>query len=79
MAVWTTKQVRTFLDRVSGERFHPVYFVALTTGMRRGELLGLRWSDIDLERGILPIRQLWLDSLTLPGLQSGAEANSKVH
>jgi integrase len=35
----------------------PIIFVALGTGLRRGEMLGLRWSDIDLERRFLTVRQ----------------------
>src|SRR5205823_9706634 len=34
-----------------------LWLLALTTGLRRGELLGLRWKDVDLERGVLHIRQ----------------------
>jgi integrase len=48
-------QVRGFLD---GHRQHPHYAIwvlALTTGMRRGEILSLRWSDIDLARSRLTI------------------------
>lgn len=47
----------TFLDvaRTSGDRFEPLYVLAITTGLRRGELLGLRWEDVDLERGTLRV------------------------
>jgi integrase len=38
-------------------RMFPVIFVALGTGLRRGEVLGLRWSDIDLERRTLTVAQ----------------------
>jgi integrase len=34
-----------------------VVVVAIGTGMRRGELLGLRWGDVDLEAGIVRVRQ----------------------
>lgn len=57
MSVWSPAQVRTFLDGVAGERLHPFYLLALTTGMRRGELLGLRWIDVDLEKGFVSIKQ----------------------
>lgn len=57
MTVWTSEQVQTFLEGVSGERLHSVYLLALTTGARRGELLGLRWSDVDLEKGTVSIRR----------------------
>ena len=50
-------EARTFLDvaRISGDRFEPLYVLAITAGLRRGELLGLRWDDVDLERGTLRV------------------------
>ena len=50
-------EARTFLDvaRTSSDRFEPLYVLAITTGLRRGELLGLRWDDVDLERGTLRV------------------------
>ena len=39
----------------SGDRFESLYVLAITTGLRRGELLGLRWDDVDLERGTLRV------------------------
>jgi integrase len=46
-----------FLDVAgrSGDRFEPLYVLAITTGLRRGELLGLRWDDADLESGTLRV------------------------
>jgi integrase len=52
----TRAQVRTFLDGIRGDRFEALYTTAIGTGMRQGELLALRWSDIDLERGQLTVR-----------------------
>ena len=34
-----------------------LYYIDLATGLRRGELLGLKWSDIDLARGIIHVRR----------------------
>jgi integrase len=50
-------EARTFLEsaRASTDRFEALYVVAITTGLRRGELLGLRWKDVDLERGTLRV------------------------
>ena len=42
---WTAPQLSRFLDATSHLRLHPAFVVASTTGMRRGELTGLRWSD----------------------------------
>jgi integrase len=44
---------------VQGDRLEALYVLAITTGMRQGELLGLRWRDVDVERGRLQlVRQL---------------------
>ena len=50
-------EARAFLEaaRQSGERFEALYVLAITTGLRRGELLGLRWDDADLELGTLRV------------------------
>lgn len=50
-------QVRTLLATAEGTRFHPLYVVAATLGLRRGELLGLRWCDIDMDDATIHVRQ----------------------
>lgn len=55
MRTLTPDQVRTFLDGASENRLYPLYLLAITTGMRQGELLGLRWSDVDLGEGKIRI------------------------
>lgn len=45
------EEARTFLTAIRGDRLEALYLMALTTGLRQGELLGLRWWDIDLEAG----------------------------
>jgi integrase len=52
----TAEQARSFLAATADDRLGPLYALAITTGMRQGELLGLRWRDIDLERGWLAVR-----------------------
>jgi integrase len=47
---------RALLDAAKGDRFEALYVLALTTGMREGELLGLRWRAVDLERGAVQVR-----------------------
>jgi integrase len=42
-------QVRTFLDTVKGDRMEALYVLAVTSGLRQGELLALKWEDVDLE------------------------------
>lgn len=54
--VWDEDQVRTFLAAVADDRLYAAWLLTLL-GMRRGEVLGLRWSDVDLTRGTLTIAQ----------------------
>jgi integrase len=54
---WDEEQARRFLAVADQSGRGPIWIVALATGMRRGELLGLRWHDVDFERGILSVRQ----------------------
>jgi integrase len=51
------EQVRAFLEAVSGDRLEALYVVAITAGVRAGELLGLKWEDVDLEAGMLQVRR----------------------
>ena len=51
------EQVRAFFDAVSGERLEPLYVLAVTAGLRKGELLGLKWEDLDPEAGTLQVRR----------------------
>jgi integrase len=52
-----TVEVPRLLDAIRGERLEALYSVALALGLRQGEVLGLRWSDIDLEAGSLTVRR----------------------
>jgi integrase len=55
--VWTEAELRSLLTAAAGERLSALWRVAVATGARRGELLGARWLDLDLERGTLTIAQ----------------------
>ncbi|MEI2833920.1 MAG: tyrosine-type recombinase/integrase [Acidimicrobiia bacterium] len=54
--VWDSKTLRKFLDFTTEERLGKAWHVLAMTGMRRGELLGLRWSDVDFDRKRIIIR-----------------------
>jgi len=56
-AVWEPSQLAAFLQVAESERLGPLFTIAAFTGLRRGELLGLQWPDIDLERGELVVRR----------------------
>jgi len=55
--VWEADELRRFLDATVDHRHHTLFTIAAKTGMRRGELLGLRWHDIDVERSTITIRR----------------------
>lgn len=55
MILWTPEEVVRFLDAARPHRLYALFYLALSTGMRRGELLGLRWQDI--AGSIVSIRQ----------------------
>jgi integrase len=50
------QQAKVLLGAASGDRLEALYVLAVHTGMREGELLGLKWEDVDLERGTLRLR-----------------------
>jgi integrase len=56
---WDAPTLRQFLSASSesGDRLYPLWVLLATTGMRRGEALGLRWSDVDLDAGRLRVVQ----------------------
>lgn len=62
--IWTVDQVRIFLDAVKHDRFYPIYVLAVATGMREGEILGLHYEDIDWMSNKVHIRQA---VVTIPG------------
>jgi integrase len=51
----TLEEARAFLEATAKHQRHALYVLALTTGMRRGELLGLRWPQVDLRRGTVTV------------------------
>jgi integrase len=53
----SSAESRRFLDAARGERFEALYVLAITTGMRQGELLALRWQDVDVENATISIRR----------------------
>jgi integrase len=54
---WNPEQLAQFLESVGDERLAAAFVLLATTGMRRGEALGVRWTDIDLSGGRLAIVQ----------------------
>ncbi|MEC0266696.1 site-specific integrase [Paenibacillus anseongense] len=57
--VWTVAQQRLFLDyaKSDSEFYYPLFLLALTSGMRQGEILGLKWEDIDLKQNTIQVKR----------------------
>ena len=53
----TPEQAHALLDAVQGHRLEALYTVALALGLRRSKALGLKWSDVDLDAGVLRVRR----------------------
>jgi integrase len=51
------EQVKRLLKAADGDKLEALYVLAITTGMRSGELLGLQWKDLDLPAGIVQVRR----------------------
>lgn len=56
---WEPGEAAAFLEAAQGARLYPFFHLALATGMRGGELLGLQWADVDLTAGTLTVRHTY--------------------
>lgn len=56
-AIWTPRELAAFLAHATSDRLGPAYHLVAFTGLRRGELCGLRWQDVDLDGGTLAVTQ----------------------
>ena len=56
-AVWSIDQMTVFLDAVREDRLYPLWQTAAMTGLRREELCGLQWGDIDLSAAALSVKR----------------------
>jgi integrase len=70
MPMWDVDTIHRFLEAATGNRFRDLYHLALLTGMRRSELTGLQWNNVDLVGGKLAVVNT-LQRITGHGLVQG--------
>ncbi len=58
---FTSEQVQKFLEAAKGDRLYALYVVAIGTGMRLGEIFGLRWQDVDLKGRAITVRNTLIE------------------
>ena len=61
-----SEQAKRFLEASRGDRLEALYVLAVTAGLRVGELLGLKWEDVDLDAGALRVRRTRSQAKTGP-------------
>ena len=55
--VWTNEELARFLSVNRDNRLYPLFLLAITTGMRRGEMLALTWPDINFDTGVITVNK----------------------
>ncbi len=87
MSAWDAATLGDFLQRSRSyrgkgglvDRYYALWLLLATTGLRRGEALGLRWSDVDLDERVLPVSQTVItvdhvQSIGTPKTSAGARS-----
>lgn len=72
----TEDQILTLFNVVKDDRFYAAYVLLVTTGLRRGELLGLKWDCVDLEQGIIIVKRQLIPLNRRLELQETTKSNS---
>ncbi|WP_445169273.1 tyrosine-type recombinase/integrase [Mycolicibacterium sp. Dal123E01] len=73
--VWDTAEIQTFLASVRHDRFAALFLLELTTGIRRGQICGLKWPAVDLDAGTITVH----DNRVVVGGQARDKAGGKTH
>ena len=77
MKTWNADELRSFLEQVGDDRFYPVWMLLSTTGMRRGEALGLHWRDVSLDHAWVSVHQALVLVGNEPALQETKTAKGR--
>ncbi len=73
---WTLAEARSFLEATKGHRLYPAFHLGLVTGLRRGELLGLNWGDIDPVAGVVQVQRQYVVVRGRPELRDPLKTES---
>jgi integrase len=77
MKAWTPSELQAFFSAIEDHHHHPPIRLAAMTGIRRGELCGLRWADVDLDAGRISVRQAMVTVKGQPLLSDVKTARSR--
>lgn len=78
MKVWSANDAAAFLAHTADDRLGACWALALDSGMRRGELLGLRWRDVNFETGVISVRRnrVSVDNKVVEGTTKSGKART---
>ncbi len=73
----TPEQCKAFREAIRGDHLEALYLLAVTSGLREGEILGLKWGDLDLDRGSLTLRRAvkWYSKAKLAEAPGGLDGD----
>jgi integrase len=57
ISILSPEQIRNFLEAVTDQKYHTLFLAAIMTGARQGEILGLKWSDVDFSKKQISIKR----------------------
>lgn len=77
MQTLTTSQLEQVVKVMEGDPLHAIYYLAIATGCRRGELVALRWSDVDWSRPAININRT-AEAVTVLEAHKGKQAQEKL-
>jgi len=74
---WEWGKAKQFLESTKQDRYHIFYLIALSTGMARGEILGLRWKDVNWKKQTLSVQQTIVNLDTGPIIQLSTKTENR--
>ncbi len=75
---WPWDKAKLFLENTCNDRYYLFYLIALSTGMNRGEILGLRWQDVNWKKKTISVLQTVVNITGGPLIQSSAKTKNRT-